>query len=113
MKYYGTVGYAVTKPSDDDPDIYANVIEEHTYYGDVMGYPSQRWQQSDKVNDDLGITNKLSILADPFAFANFQHIKFVTWMGQRWKVTNIEIEYPRMILTLGGEWNGETAEGTE
>jgi hypothetical protein len=112
MKYHGSVGYAVTKTKDDDPDTWINSVEEHQYFGDVL-QNSSRWQTAEKVNDNLTISNRISILADPFAFDNFQHIKYATWMNQKWKVTNIEVAYPRLILTIGGEWNGETEKATQ
>lgn len=113
MKYYGEVGYAETVEDPERPDVYVNGIKKVHYYGDVVQNPSSRWtQQGSKVNDDLTISNKISILADPYAMNNFQHIRYVEWMGQKWKVTNIEVAFPRLILTIGGEWNGETQETT-
>lgn len=106
MKYHGSVGYAVAKESADIPDTFENSIEEHIYQGDIISNRSQ-WKETDKINDDLTISNKISILADPYAFQNFQHIRYVTWMNSKWKVSNIELAFPRIILTINGEWNNE------
>ena len=60
------------------------------------------WQQGENLNDDLVVNNIISIVADPFANENIHTMKFVRWMGVAWKITNVEIQRPRLILTLGG-----------
>ena len=63
---------------------------------------------ADKVNDDLTIANTLSILADPTLYKHFDSIKYAEIMGAIWKVTEVQIDYPRLTLTLGGLYNGGT-----
>ncbi len=104
-RYYGSVGYEIQNEDPDQPDVWIPTIDEHRYSGEIISN-STRWQQADKVNDDLTVSVKISILADPFAYSNFQHIKYATWMNAKWKVTNIEPAFPRIILTLGGVYNG-------
>ena len=67
---------------------------------------------SGEVNDDLNINMTLSIVADPFAYQNFHQIKYAEYMGSKWKVSSIEVQYPRLILTLGGVYNGEDGPGS-
>lgn len=102
-KYYGKVGYAVT--SETAPGVWKNSIVEKAYYGDIMKYAT-KWQNSGGVNDDLNVSNTISILADAFAYQNFSSIKYIEWMGVKWKVTQIEVQRPRLLLSIGGEWNG-------
>ena len=103
-KFYGEVGYGITR--ETAPGVWKDEIETYTYYGDVER-PATRWETGSGVNDDLAVRNNISILADPFAYEHFSLIKYVKWMGVKWKVTNVEVQRPRLILTLGGEWNGD------
>lgn len=106
-KYYGKVGYATCV--DRGYGVYEDTIIERQYYGDTIKV-SSRWQNSGGVNDDLTINFQVSILADPFAYENFSHIKYVEVMGSLWKVTNIDPAYPRITLTVGGPYTGQLPE---
>ena len=100
MRYYGKVGYCSTV--EVRPGVWDNNhIVERFYYGDVLRY-GRRYQTADKVNDDLEISNQISILADPYAYDHFSEIRYVVWMGVKWKVPTVEVEYPRLKLTVGG-----------
>ena len=65
-----------------------------------------RPQGAETVNDNVVISNQISIIADPFAMSNFHNIKYVEYMGTRWKITSVDVQYPRLLLTLGGVYNG-------
>ena len=100
MRYYGKVGYCPTV--EVRPGVWdKNHIVERFYYGDVLRY-GRRYQTADKVNDDLEISNQISILADPYAYEHFAEIRYIVWMGVKWKVPTVEVEYPRLKLTVGG-----------
>ena len=101
-KYFGKIGFMVTK--ETKPDVWEEDIEEREYSGDVLKV-QKRWQGSEHLNDDLAISNRLSILSDPFAYNNFHSIRYATWMGAKWKVTSVEVAYPRLLLDLGGVYN--------
>jgi hypothetical protein len=30
---------------------------------------------------------------------------YVEFMGTKWKITNVEVQYPRLILSVGGVYN--------
>ena len=105
-KFYGVIGYAIQV--ETVPGVWEDQIIERNYRGDVL-QNMNRWQSSEQVNDNFAIDNKLSIISDPFAYENFQHIKNIRWMGANWKVTKVEILRPRLILTTGGVYNGPTA----
>lgn len=109
MKFAGFVGYEVL--SEVRPSVWQQEIVERRYRGDVNRV-SRRFQSGDKVNDDVVISNEIEILADAFAFENFQNIKYVTWMGTKWTVNTITVEPPRLILEIGGVYNGETGPQT-
>lgn len=103
-KYFGKIGYGVTEESR--PGVYEPRITEREYYGDIVRN-TRRYENSGKVVDDLNINMTLSIVADPFAYQNFHQLKYAEYMGARWKATSVEPQYPRLIITLGGVYNGE------
>lgn len=104
-KWYGVVGYAETKQTQ--PGVWKDDITERKYSGDVVRNSSRWSSSSDSTNDDLDINNQISILADPFAYQNFHNIKYIEFMGAKWKVTSVDAsQYPRLILTIGGVYNG-------
>jgi hypothetical protein len=68
---------------------------------------SSQWQAGENLNDNMNINNRISILADPFAYQNFHTIKYINWMGAKWKVGSVEVQSPRLILAIGGVYNGQ------
>lgn len=109
MKYYGNVGYVTTE--EVRPSVYKPVVKELPYYGEVTSL-SRRIDASGKVNDDVTISNSISIVSDPYALQNFHAIRYVVWQGVKWKVSNVTVNYPRLNLTLGGVYNGDTGSST-
>jgi len=105
-KFYGKVGYADTV--ETKPGVWTPTVTERTYSGDVLR-SSTSWKAGENLNDDLTISNQISIVADPFAYQNSFAMKYVKWMGAAWKIDKIDIHRPRLILTLGGVYNGEQA----
>ena len=102
-KFYGEVGYIVT--DETSPGIITESILKKYYYGDEIKH-SVWVQSSDKINDDLIPSSQVSIIADPYANDNYLKIRYVLLHGVRWKISNIDIQRPRIILTLGGVYNG-------
>lgn len=102
-KFYGNIGYV--KTVETQPGVWVPQVTERPYYGDITRNTS-RFQQSGGVNDDINISNNISIIADPYANENFQYMKYVEFMGAKWKISNTEVQYPRILLTLGGVYNG-------
>lgn len=104
-KYCGNIGFVET--IETSPGVWTEDITERQYRGDVIS-DTRRWEAGEYLNDNLVINNKISIISDPYAYRNFFAIRYVDWMGARWKVTNVEIARPRLILSLGGVYNGST-----
>lgn len=102
-KYYGKIGYC--KQVETTPGVWEEKITVRQYYGDLIKN-TRRLQSTDQVNDDINISNEISILADPYANENFHSMRYAELMGTKWKITNVEVRYPRLILTLGGLYNG-------
>lgn len=102
-KFYGKIGYAITK--ETTPGVWVEQIIERSYYGDVIRN-IRRLQSSENLNDDINVSNEISIVADAFANQNFHSMRYVEYMGTKWKVSSIEVKYPRLILSIGGVYNG-------
>ena len=105
-KWFGKIGFANT--IETAPGVWTEQITAREYFGDVYRN-TRRLQTTDQVNDDINISNEISILADPFANENFHAMRYAEFMGTAWKITNVEVKYPRLTLVLGGVWNGEQA----
>ena len=103
-KFYGPIGYAVTE--ETTPGVWEDRISERMYFGELVRN-TRRLQTADKLHDNLNVSNEISILADPFAREHFHLMKYVGVMGAKWKIESVEVQYPRLILTIGGVYNGE------
>lgn len=102
-KWYGEVGYILA--TETEPGIWEEVETERPYYGDLIRN-IRKLQNSGGVNDNITLSNQISIVSDPFANQNFHAIRYAELNGVRWKVTDVEVQYPRLILTIGGVYNG-------
>lgn len=105
MRYFGKVGYG--ESIETAPGVWEDQIVEYTYMGDVIRN-TRRLDSGDKVNNDLSVGNSISIVADAYANEHFFAIRYIYWSGARWIVDDIEVESPRLVLRLGGVYNGPT-----
>ena len=103
-KFFGVIGYAET--IETKPGVWEEKITERKYYGELVRN-ARKLQSSESLNDNINVANEISIVSDPFANENFHSMRYVKFMGANWKVSNVEVQYPRLILTLGGLYNGE------
>lgn len=106
-KYYGKVGYAETV--ETAPGVYTEKIVERYYRGDARRILA-RHEEGDKINDDINVSNEISILSDPYAEQHFHQIRYIAWAGALWKVKSVAVERPRLRLTIGGVYNGQQTE---
>ena len=102
-KFYGNIGFAETV--ETEPGVWVEEMTVRPYYGDLVRN-TRRLENSGGVNDNINISNDISIIADPYANHNFHSIRYIEFMGAKWKVSNIEVQHPRLILTIGGVYNG-------
>ena len=101
-KFYGKIGFMET--TETSSGVWEEEITPRYYYGDVTRN-MRRWDSSQNQNDDLKINNEISIVSDPYAVQNFHAIRYVEWMGSLWKVTSVDVQYPRLTLSIGGVYN--------
>ena len=104
-KWFGKIGYATTVQTA--PSVWRPSIVEREYYGDVIRNTSRWSANSESTNDDLNVDVQITIVADPFAYQNFYSMKWIEFMGAKWKITKVEPKHPRLILTVGGVWSEE------
>lgn len=104
MKFYGTIGFSYEE--ETAPGVWKTKTEERDFYGDVLSN-NRRWDSGQEINNDLIVTNRLSILASRFVYEHMGAMRYVRWNGTKWKISSAEIVRPRIILTLGGVYNGE------
>jgi hypothetical protein len=107
MRFCGIVGYADTDV-ETAPGVWAEQIVAREYRGDVIR-SARQLESTTTLNDSVTLENSFSIVADGFAYENFSKMRYVSWNGYNWTITNVEVRRPRLILTIGDIWNGETA----
>ena len=105
-KYFGRIGYA--EQVETAPGVWEEKITERQYYGDVVRN-IRRLESSGNFNDNINVSMEISIVADPYAIQNFHTMRYVEFMGSLWKITSVEVNYPRLILSIGGVYNGQQA----
>ena len=103
-KFYGKIGYAVTV--EKRPGVFVEEITERPYRGELIRNV-RKLQSASEVNSGIDIANDISIIADPYANSNFHAMRYVEFMGTKWRVSSVEVQYPRLILTIGGEYHGQ------
>ena len=103
-KWSGIIGF--TETTETVPGVWEESVIERKYLGDVIRQ-KKTVLGGDKLTDDIKLTNDVSILADPYIMNHLRSLRYICYMGVRWKVTDVEPQYPRLILTTGGVYNGE------
>ena len=107
-KWCGKIGFAISKKVPGKGNTYIDEIIECQFYGNVVRN-TNRWESGESINDESNISNSISIIADSFIIENLQRMKYIEFCGAFWKINSIDVQTPRLILGIGGAWNGETA----
>lgn len=102
-KWYGKIGYA--ESVEVEPGDWEERIIEKSYYGD-MYRNAILLQNSGGINDNINVANQISIVADPYAHNHIFAMRYIEFQNAKWKISHVEVQYPRLILTVGGLWNG-------
>ncbi len=105
-RFHGRVGYGYSV--ETAPGVWEDVITERNYFGDIVRNTRRRDYDGEKLNADISVGNSISIVADPYAYEHFFAMRYVEWSGALWSITEVEVESPRLILRLGGVYNGPT-----
>lgn len=106
MKYYGKLGFYEQR--EVKPGVWTDGIVEREYYGDLTRLINHNQPTADKVNEDLKLNNQLSVVLDPYALDNFANLRYITLMNSKWKVSAVEVQFPRLMISFGGLYNERT-----
>lgn len=106
-KFYGVIGYATTE--ETKPDVWVETITERPYYGDIIRESRRVESSQDSVNDGVSLDNEVSIVADLYAQENINEMRYIKIRGTAWKITSVEVQYPRLNISIGGIYNGKTS----
>lgn len=101
-KFYGKIGFAESK--ETSPGVWTEEIIERNYYGDILSN-IRRLEGAQQVNDNLNVNNRISIVSDPYAIEHFHNLRYIEWMGAKWKVGTVEVQFPRLILSISDLYN--------
>lgn len=104
MKFFGLVGFW-SGDVEVSPGVFRPLLTERPYFGDV-NWNNRHFQGSENQNEEIRLNNQISILSDLYSHEHFASIRYVIWNGVKWRVTNVEVNYPRIVLTIGGVYNG-------
>ena len=104
-KFFGEIGFATQ--IETSPGIWEDKIIEKQYYGDITR-ESRRFSASEQVLDNINLSNQVSIIADGYVTDNIQNLRYVRWLGGLWKISYVELKFPRLVLEMTGVYNGPT-----
>ena len=105
-KFYDVIGYG--RSTEVRPGVWEDVITERKYYGDVTR-SARKMSEGEGLNNDISVQNTFSLVADAYAYEHIFEMRYIRWMGQYWKVTDVEVKRPRLQLRVGGVYNGQRA----
>ena len=106
-KYFGKIGFGHTREEPAGSGVWVDDISEYEYRGNIIKN-SRKLQEGEKVNSDISVSNSISIVADAYAREHFFAIRYIEWAGTLWTVSDVEVQSPRLVLRLGGVYNGPT-----
>lgn len=107
-KWYGEIGFIDSE--EIEPGLWAeSAVIKREYFGDLISPRWKRFQNNNTTLNEIEISNEVSIVADPYAIEHCSKMAYVNIHGTRWKVTGIEIQYPRLLISVGGIWHDDAA----
>lgn len=98
-KYYGIIGFAIQE--ETSPGIWTDVITKRSYKGEVIRN-SRRYDSADNINDNFVITNTFSIVSDAFLYSHIPALRYLEYLGTKFKITSVDIDRPRVTISVGG-----------
>lgn len=108
-RFFGKIGYGNSIENPEDSGIWVDAITEFEYYGDIVRN-NRKLNPGENLNSNVAVGNSISIVADQYAIDNFFSIRYVEWAGVFWTVTDVEVQSPRLILSIGDVYNGPFSE---
>lgn len=105
-KFCGIIGFITTAEDPDNPGIWKEQTVEKEYRGELIKVVRKLQTTANSTNDNVTISNEISIVADPYAHENMYAMRYVVFGGAKWKIESISVAYPRLNLSIGGIYNG-------
>lgn len=106
-RFYGPIGFVTTKEEPEGSGIWSEIPIEKNYRGEVSKN-SRRWDNGEYLNKNLNINNTISIVADPYISNHLMELRYIKWLGGYWEISSVDVQPPRLILSIGGVYNGPT-----
>lgn len=110
-KFSGHIGF--TETIEIEPGIWEERITERFYYGELTRNTRRLQISSTSVNDNVNVSNEISIVADPYATQNYLNMRYIVFMGAKWKIETVDVKYPRLVLSIGGLYNERQTQSAE
>ena len=107
-RFHGEIGYGETVETPSGSGVWVDTIVELSYFGEVVRN-ARKLQEGEQLNNDISVNNSISIVADAYANEHFFAIRYIRWAGALWTVSDVEVQSPRLLLRLGGVYNGPVA----
>lgn len=107
-KFSGKIGFGYEV--EVSPGVFDLAIVERSYLGDVVREALER-VGGQTVLGESKTANSFNIVGDAYSYTNFMDMKYVLWNGRYYEVRQTELKQrPRMLIRIGGRYNGPTAE---
>lgn len=110
--FYGPIGFSDTIEEPIGSGIWIQVPIEKNYRGEVQRN-TKRLDIGDNINPNLNISNTISVIADPFFNNHLNSVRYIKWLGGYWEITSVDVVPPRLVLSIGGVYNGPTVESPD
>lgn len=105
-KFHGNIGFE--EQYEKTPGNWTSRTVEKEYFGEVVSLFYNTRNGSETTNDELTVNKRISVVANDYAFKNFQFMKYIVYMGVKWHITSVEPQYPRLIISMGGVYNAKS-----
>lgn len=102
-KCSGVIGY--TLAVETQPGVWTEDVTEKKYYGDIVR-DNRKIVDQGVINNGITISNNISIVSNKFMLENMAFMTYITFMGSKWRISSVDIKPPRIIITIGGLYNG-------
>ncbi len=106
-RFFGPIGFVIMIEEPEDSGIWVEIPKEKNYRGEISKN-SRRWDNGDQLNKNLNINNTISIVADPYISNHLMEIRYIKWLGSYWEINSVDVQTPRLVLSIGGVYNGPT-----